>query len=88
MSAKSMTNISLRIEQETKDAVVRIAKDHDSNMSYIVGSLIKLLVSCYDNPVLCKKSGGVTSVDLPVRFVNPNAFDYSDQDRSQIRVRE
>ena len=78
MAGKSMTNLNLRIEQETKDAVVRIAKDHDSNMSYIVGSLIKLLVSCYDNPDLCKKSEGVTSVDLPVRFVNPNAFDYYD----------
>ena len=88
MSARPMTNISLRIEQETKDAVVRIAKDHDSNMSYVVGSLIKLLVSCYDNPDLCTKSGGITRVDLPVRFVNPNAFDYSDQDRSLIRGRE
>ena len=88
MSDKAMTNINLRIEQKTKDAVVRIAKDHDLSMSYVVGSLIKLLVSCYDNPDLCTKSGGVTSVDLPVRFANPNAFDFSDQDQSRFRVRE
>ncbi len=88
MADKAMTNINLRIEQETKDAVARIAKDHDLTMSYVVGSLIRLFVSCYDNPILCTKSGGVTRVDLPVRFVNPNAFDLSDQDPSLIPVRD
>lgn len=88
MADKTMTNINLRIEQETKDAVARIAKDHGLTMSYVVGSLIRLFVSCYDNPSLCTKSEGVTKVDLPVRFVNPNAFDLSDQDRAMIKVRE
>lgn len=73
------TQLNLRLANDLRDRIDRIADDHNMTANEFVKGLLKLTANVYDNPQMTNHHNGITRMKIPLRIVAWKRIDLSDQ---------